>query len=79
MFLKLSLSTMIRNIKIENIIDIIIISNLMGNVFSNKLMKRFLEIFPIFFQSSMGLIKFIVMFFVGPPNHTSTQPWLHTI
>jgi uncharacterized membrane protein YobD (UPF0266 family) len=61
---------MIRNIKIRNIINIIIVSNSMehGNVFTKKLMKTFiLEVFPIFFQSSMGLVKFTMMFFVGPP------------
>jgi len=38
-----------------------------------KLMKTFFKKFPIFFQSSMGAIKFSVTFLVGPPICTSTH------
>jgi hypothetical protein len=67
--LKLILSTMIRKIKIQNIIDIIIVSNSMeyGNVFTKKMNKYIFLMFTLFFQSLMGLIKFTAMFFVGPP------------
>ncbi len=45
----------------------------MGLMYSRKQFnekKKFM--FPIFFQSLMGPIKFYVTFLVGPPNCTST-------
>ncbi len=73
-FPKLLLNTMIRNIKIQNIFNLIIVSNSIKhrfNIFKKKLMEKKKKNL-IFFQNLMGPIKFCVTFLVGPPNCTST-------
>jgi hypothetical protein len=39
---------------------------------TKKLLKTFFNVFPIFFQSWMGLEKLSVMFLIVPPNHSFT-------
>jgi hypothetical protein len=58
-FLKLFLNAMIRNIKIHNIFDIIEIqkSTKPNKCINKKIMKIFILMFPMIFQSSMGLGK----------------------
>jgi hypothetical protein len=76
-FLKLFLSTMIKTIKIQNVF----LSHYSSKIFyrtwvmysKENLMKTFFKVFLIFFETSMGPIKFSVTYLVGPPNCTSTH------
>jgi hypothetical protein len=51
-FLKLFTNAMIRNIKIQNILDIIEIQNLWNII--NVLINIYIDMFPMIFQSLMG-------------------------
>jgi len=55
-FLKLFLNTMIKNIKIQNIFNMIEISKSMelNKRIQKQFMKMFISVFPMIFQNSMG-------------------------
>jgi hypothetical protein len=74
MFLKLFKNAMIRNIKIKNIFNIIDISKYMepNKCIQIFLMKMFIEVFPMIFQSSMGPGNQSVMILVIPPKDKTT-------